>query len=158
MPSNQIHEGLGLLGFLVLCFGVAGFGAHFRPGEWYARLAKPSWTPANRIFTPVWIVLYAMMAGAAWLVWREAGMAGAAVPLGLFTLQLVLNGAWSWLFFGLQRPDLAMVDIVALWLAIAATVASFWGISLIASLVMLPYVAWVSFALLLNHSIWQLNR
>lgn len=158
MSSHHIHEGLGLLAFLVLCFGVAGFGAYFRPGEWYARLAKPSWTPANRVFTPVWIVLYAMMAVAGWLVWREAGLAGAAMPLTLFVIQLLLNGIWSWLFFGLQRPDLAMIDIVALWLAIAATVVSFWGISPTASLVMVPYLAWVSFALLLNYEIWQLNR
>ena len=106
----------------------------------------------------MWIVLYAMMAVAAWLVWREAGLAGAAIPLGLFILQLVLNGTWSWLFFGLKRPDLAMVDIVALWLAIAATVAAFWGTSVLAATVMLPYFAWVSFALLLNLSIWRLNR
>lgn len=158
MSSSQIHEGLGLLAFLILCFGVAGIGAHLRPGAWYARLAKPSWTPANRVFTHVWIVLFLMMAVAGWLVWREAGLAGASIPLGLFALQLAFNAIWSWLFFGLQRPDLAFVDIVALWLAIAANVATFWGISPIASMVMLPYLAWVSFALLLNLSIWRLNR
>ena len=156
--SGLLHDGLALLAFLVLCFGVAGFGAQFRPGEWYARLAKPSWTPANRVFTPVWIVLYAMMAVAAWLVWSEAGLAGALLPLGLFAVQLALNGIWSWLFFGLRRPDLALVDIVALWLAIAATVVTFGSVSMVAAWVMLPYLAWVSFALLLNQSIWRLNR
>jgi len=99
-----------------------------------------------------------MMAVAGWLVWREAGLAGALSPLGLFAAQLALNGIWSWLFFGLQRPDLAFVDIVALWLAIAATVATFGDVSMVAAWVMLPYLAWVSFALLLNLSIWRLNR
>jgi tryptophan-rich sensory protein len=82
----------------------------------------------------------------------------AALPLSLFAVQLFLNGIWSWLFFGLHRPDLAFVDIVALWTAIAATIVAFQPISVPATLLLLPYLIWVSFALLLNFSIWRLNR
>jgi tryptophan-rich sensory protein len=98
------------------------------------------------------------MAVAGWMVWREAGLAGALLPLGLFTVQLALNGIWSWLFFGLHRPDLAFADIIALWLAIATTIVVFQPISVTAGLLLLPYILWVSFALVLNFSIWQLNR
>jgi tryptophan-rich sensory protein len=158
MSTQYFHEGLALTGFLLVCAGVAWFGARFRPGEWYGRLAKPSWTPPNRLFAPVWIVLYATMAVAAWMVWRDAGMPAAAVPLGLFAAQLALNGIWSWLFFGLRRPDLALADVVALWFAIAVTIVAFHAISTAAGIMLLPYLLWVSFALLLNVSIWRLNR
>jgi tryptophan-rich sensory protein len=158
MSTQSFHEGLALTGFLLVCSGIAWFGARFRPGEWYGRLAKPSWTPPNRLFAPVWIVLYATMAVAAWMVWTDAELSVAALPLSLFAVQLFLNGIWSWLFFGLHRPDLAFVDIVALWTAIAATIVAFQPISVPAALLLLPYLIWVSFALLLNFSIWRLNR
>jgi translocator protein len=158
MSTKYLHEGLVFTVFLLVCFGVAWFGSRFRPDEWYGQLAKPSWTPPNRLFAPVWIVLYATMAVAGWMVWREAGLAGALLPLGLFTVQLALNGIWSWLFFGLHRPDLAFADIIALWLAIAATIVAVQPISVTAWLLLLPYFLWVSFALVLNFSIWQLNR
>jgi tryptophan-rich sensory protein len=99
-------------------------GAFFRPGEWYERLKKPSWRPPNRLFAPVWTVLYVMIAVSGWLVWREFGFAGAVLPLAVYALQLVLNAAWTPLFFGLHRPDLAFVDIVLVWLSIVATMAS----------------------------------
>jgi len=155
MSAVSFQDGVGLTGFLMLCFGVAWFGARFRPGEWYRNLAKPSWTPPDRIFAPVWIVLYAMMAVAAWMVWRGEG---AAVPLTFFGAQLFLNGIWSWLFFGLHRPGWALADIVALWFGIVATVVTFHGTTPAAAMLLLPYLAWVSFALLLNWSIWRLNR
>lgn len=158
MSTQHLHEGLALTVYLLVCFGVAWFGSRFRPGEWYGRLAKPSWTPPNWIFAPVWIVLYVTMAVAGWMVWREAGLVGALLPLGLFAVQLALNGIWSWLFFGLHRSDWAFVDIVALWLAIAATIVAFQSISVPAAILLLPYLIWVSFALVLNFSIWQLNR
>jgi len=158
MSTKHLHEGLALTVFLLVCFGVAWFGARFRPGEWYGGLVKPSWTPPNGLFAPVWIVLYATMAVAGWMVWREAGLSGAALPLSLFAVQLFLNGIWSWLFFGLHRPDMAFADIIALWLAIAATIVVFQPISVTAGLLLLPYFLWVSFALVLNFSIWQLNR
>lgn len=158
MSFISLEQGAGLMVFLLVCYGVAWFGARFRPGAWYVKLEKPPWTPPNRIFAPVWIVLYAMMAVAGWLVWKAGKSSGTETPLLLFATQLFLNGIWSWLFFGLHRPDLAFADIVALWLAIVATIASVWDVSAIAGMLLLPYLAWVSFALFLNLSIWQLNR
>jgi translocator protein len=149
--------GLGLVAWLALCYGAAAVGAQFMPGAWYQELAKPSWTPPGWLFAPVWTILYGMMAVAAWLVWRPRGFAGAPTALSLFLVQLVLNTTWSWLFFGLQRPGLAMIDIAALWIAIASTAAAFWGPSRVAALLLIPYLAWVSFAAALNFSIWRLN-
>ncbi|HUS47839.1 MAG TPA: TspO/MBR family protein [Phycisphaerae bacterium] len=128
-----------------------------RPGEWYQALAKPSFTPPGWVFGPVWTILYASMGVAAWMVWRKAGLAGGAIALTLFAVQLVFNGAWSVLFFGLHNVAAAFVDIVLLWLAIAATLVAFWRISTPAGALMLPYLAWVSFAAVLNGVLWRMN-
>lgn len=151
------RDWLGLVAFLALTFGAAAIGSQFMPGEWYARLAKPAWTPPSSVFGPVWTLLYALMAVAGWLVWRERGLAGARVALSLFVLQLALNAAWSWLFFGLQRTGAAMVDIVLLWLAIVATAIAFRQVRRLAAVLLLPYLLWVSFASALNFAIWRLN-
>jgi tryptophan-rich sensory protein len=127
------------------------------PGAWYASLAKPALTPPNAIFAPVWTVLYVLMAVAAWLVWRRAGLGGAAVPLALFVVQLVLNALWSYLFFGLHRVDIAFFDIVALWLAILVVMVLFWRKDWRAGALMLPYLVWVGFASYLNFALWLLN-
>lgn len=127
------------------------------PGEWYASLAKPSWNPPSAVFAPVWSLLYVSMGVAAWLVWRQAGFEGAKLALGLFAGQLVLNALWSWLFFGLHRPDVAFVDIVALWLLILIVTVLFWRESRTAGALMLPYLAWVGFASCLNFAVWRLN-
>lgn len=147
-----------LFGFLAACFLAALTGALFRPGEWYERLKKPSWRPPNKLFAPVWTVLYVMIAVSGWLVWREAGFDGAALPLAVYGIQLVLNGIWTPLFFGLHRPDLGMIDIVLVWLSILATIVLFWPVHMLAALLLVPYLAWVTFAAALNFSIWQLNR
>ena len=149
---------LGLLGFLGACFVAASTGAIFKPGPWYEALAKPSWRPPNWLFPPAWAVLYVLMAIAAWMVWRKAGFAGAALPLGLWGLQLALNAAWSWIFFGLKRMDLAFAELSLLWLAILATILAFATIDTQAAWLMAPYLAWVSFAGLLNFTMWRLNR
>jgi tryptophan-rich sensory protein len=148
---------LMLLGFVVTCFVAAMTGAFFRPGDWHERLKKPSWRPPNRLFAPVWTVLYVMIAVSGWLVWREAGFASAALPLSVYALQLLLNAAWTPLFFGLHRPDLAFVDIVLVWLSIVATIVLFFPIHLGAALLLVPYLAWVTFAAALNFAIWRLN-
>lgn len=148
---------LGLAGFVLLVVAVASTGAMFKPGAWYEALAKPFWTPPNWLFPVAWTILYLMIAVAGWLVWREAGLAGARQALTLYFLQLMLNAAWSWLFFGLHRMDLAMIDIVALWIAVAATIAAFYAVSLPAALLLVPYLAWVSYAAALNFAIWQAN-
>lgn len=129
----------------------------FPPGEWHAALAKPSWNPPNWLFGPVWTLLYTMMAVAVWLVWRERGWSGAREQLILFGMQLALNAAWSWLFFGLHRPDLALIDIVLLWLAILLTILSFREFSQTAAWLLVPYLAWVTFATLLNLALWRMN-
>ena len=117
-------------------------------------LAKPSWTPPNWLFGPVWSCLYLGMAVAAWLVWRQGS---GFLPMALFATQLLLNAAWSWLFFALHIPGVAFVEIVLLWAAIAATTIVFWRRSILAGLLFVPYWAWVSYASVLNFSIWRLN-
>jgi tryptophan-rich sensory protein len=148
---------LGLVGWLALCFSAAALGGFFMPGEWYAQLRKPSWNPPGWIFGPVWTVLYAMMAIAAWLVWRRGGFAVQRVPLGVFLLQLLLNALWSPLFFGLHNPGLAFAEILLLWLGLLATLLIFWRRSRGAGLLLVPYLAWVSFAAVLNFTLWRLN-
>jgi tryptophan-rich sensory protein len=114
--------------------------------------------PPNWLFPVAWTVLYVMIAVAGWLVWREAGFAGAPLALGLWAVQLVLNAAWSWIFFGLRRMDWALADLAALWLAILATILAFAPVSAAAAWLMAPYLAWVSFAGVLNLAMVRLNR
>jgi tryptophan-rich sensory protein len=152
-----MRQGLALVGFIALCLAASALGAVVTAPAipaWYATLAKPSFNPPNWIFAPVWTTLYILMAIAAWLVWRR-GKAGAA--LALFAIQLSLNCAWSLLFFGLNRIDLALVDIILLLAAIVATALAFRRHSPAAALLLMPYLAWVSFATVLNFTIWRLN-
>ncbi len=145
---------LVLAGLLVLCLAV-GSGAGYLTAQsvvtWFPTLVKPSFNPPSWLFAPVWTTLYIMMAVAAWLVWLRKG------SLILFYVQLALNFAWSLLFFGLHSPAMALVDIVALWIAIFLTLVSFWKIDRRAGWLLVPYLAWVSFASVLNASIWWLN-
>jgi translocator protein len=147
----------GLAGWLVISFVPAWFGQQFTAPEWYQQLDRPGWAPPSWIFGPVWTTLYALMGISAWLVWVERGFRAGAVALGLFLLQLVANGAWSWIFFGLQRMDLALIEIVVLWVLILATILAFWRIHRLAAVLLLPYLAWVSFATALNAALWQMN-
>jgi tryptophan-rich sensory protein len=127
--------------------------------DWYPTLVKPSFNPPSWVFGPVWTVLYIMMGLAAFLVWQK-GLATDFVrtALALFILQLVLNGIWSILFFGLRAPGWAFVEIVVLWVAIFLTLIYFWRVTAPAGILLAPYLAWVSFATVLNGSIWFLNR
>jgi tryptophan-rich sensory protein len=156
-----LHQSAVLVLCVGVCFAAAAVGALFTnpnvPG-WYANLDKPSWTPPSWVFGPVWSLLYLLMGVSAWQVWRKAGSRSAAVPLVLFGIQLVLNMAWSGLFFGLRSPGAALVGIVFLWFSILATTIAFWRRSAPAGWLMLPYLAWVSFAAALNLAIWNLNR
>lgn len=159
-PSPPKRPWIGLIVFLVVCFAAAGIGGAVTtpkiPG-WYATLAKPSWNPPNWLFGPLWSALYLAMAVAAWLVWRQGGWSSARLPLALFGVQLLLNVLWSCLFFGLQNPGLAFFEVLLLWAAIAATMATFWRRSVAAGLLFVPYLAWVTFASVLNFTIWRLN-
>ncbi|MBL8792016.1 MAG: tryptophan-rich sensory protein [Rhizobiales bacterium] len=148
---------LVLAAFVVGCLAVGSLGGLVTMTpvvEWYPTLAKPSWTPPSWVFGPVWTVLYVMMAVAAWLVWR-AGEAKTA--LLLFFAQLLLNLAWSFLFFGARSPGLGLIEIVFLWLAVAATIFAFSFRSRIAAFLMVPYLMWVSFATALNAAIYMMN-
>ncbi|MDE3135241.1 MAG: tryptophan-rich sensory protein [Acidobacteriota bacterium] len=144
--------------FFAICFFAAWLGSRFtRPSlaPWYASLAKPFWTPPNWVFGPAWTILFALMAIAGWLVWRQTGYL--TLPMVLFALQLVLNVAWSWLFFGMQSPAAGMLEIVFLWLAILATTIVFWRLNHVAGWLFVPYLAWVAYAASLNFAIWRMN-
>ncbi|MFB3880610.1 MAG: TspO/MBR family protein [Armatimonadota bacterium] len=153
--------GIGLLGWLAVSLLAGAIGSSFTAHSvttWYLTLAKPSWTPPGWVFAPVWTTLYLLMGVAAWLVWRQHGFRASALPLTLFLVQLALNALWSLLFFGLRRPGLAFGEIVVLWCSVLATGFAFWSRRRSAGYLLAPYLAWASFALLLNLSIWRLNR
>ena len=154
---NRRDTFLALVGWLLVTFLAAAGGAMFPPGEWYASLHKPSWNPPGWIFGPVWTTLYALMAIAAWLVWKRGGFAVQRRPLSLYLVQLVLNAAWTPLFFGLQKPWIAAGEMVLLWIAIVLTMIAFFRVQRLAGLLFLPYLLWVSFALFLNITLARLN-
>ena len=147
-----------LVGFVGICFLAATTGAMFRPGDWYEQLRKPVWRPPNWVFPPAWTFLYLTIAVSGWLVWRTSGFAGAAFPFAIYLVQLILNASWSPIFFGMRRPDLAFIEVVMLWLSIIATIAAFHRVNAVAAWLLLPYLAWVTFAAALNLTIWRLNR
>jgi tryptophan-rich sensory protein len=166
MPELPLSEtkskstALGLILSLVICFAASGVGALFTTPKidgWYATLARPAFAPPNWVFGPVWTTLFAMMAVAAWLVWKRDGFQRGALPLGLFGVQLALNVLWSVLFFGRENPLAAFVEILLLWGFILATTISFFRRSRTAGLLMVPYLCWVSFAAVLNYGFWALN-
>ncbi len=147
---------------LVACLAAGAIGSIFTRSAittWYAALEKPPFTPPNWLFAPVWTLLYIMMGAAAFLVWRR-GLKNQKVRIALivFLVQLVLNALWSVVFFGLESPFFALIVILVLWIAILATVIFFFRISKVASVLMWPYLLWVSFAAVLNASLWLLNR
>jgi benzodiazapine receptor len=143
--------------FILAAFLPAVFAARFAPGAWYQELAKPTWTPPAWLFGPVWFVLYVTIGVAAWLVWRRARFAEAPAAWLAWGAQLALNGAWSWIFFGLRAPGPALIEIAVLWLAILATIVAFHRLRPVAAALLLPYLAWVGFATALNAAIWRLN-
>lgn len=155
------RSALGLALWLAVSFAAAGAGGLATAAgvtDWYPTLAKPAWTPPSWLFGPVWTVLYAAMAVAAWIVWKEAGrFSKARGALSLHLLQLALNALWSWLFFGMRRPDLAAVEIALLWVAIAVTLVAFGRRSRLAAALFVPYLLWVTFAAALNVAIWARN-
>ena len=157
---EKTHALKGFAFGLLLTFIAAAIGsvASMQAGSFYQQLVRPEWAPPADVFGPVWTVLYALMAIAAWLVWRTAGsFADARTALTLYVVQLALNALWSWLFFGWHMGAAALVDLALLWLLIGATVVSFWRIRPLAGALLLPYWAWVTFAGFLNYATWQLN-
>ena len=146
-----------LVVFLALCAAAGASGVICRPGAWYQTLAKPAWRPPDRLFGPVWLVLYVMIAVAGWRVWQIGG-AGSGLALALYGVQLMLNGLWSVVFFGLRRPGWGLVEIVGLWSVLLATTAAFAAVDTVAAGLLVPYVLWVTFAVALSYRVWQLNR
>jgi translocator protein len=151
---------IGLLFWIGICFSVAGIGGRWTAGEvtgWYQTLNRPAITPPNWVFGPVWTLLYAMMALAAWLVWQASPSSGRGLALALFLGQLTLNLAWSWIFFHQHALGVALAEIALLWLAICATMVMFGHVRPAAAWLMAPYLAWVSFALVLNAAFLRAN-
>lgn len=153
------RSALGLVGWLAVSFAASAIGAagSIQAGSFYERLQQPAWAPPASVFGPVWTVLYALMAIAAWLVWRSGGFRANRVALGLFLGQLAVNALWSWLLFAWRLGAAAFADIVLLWVLIVATLIAFWRVRRLAGVLLLPYLLWVSFAAVLNFAVWQLN-
>jgi tryptophan-rich sensory protein len=156
-----MNELVTVLGFGGACAAAALTGMMFKPGAWYAGLVKPSWTPPNILFPIMWTTLYVLMG---WAACRVAGAIGAgpdaaraAAGLGLWSLQITLNALWSPVFFGLHRPLVALVVIVAMLLALAGAIWGFAAVDPIAAAMMVPALLWTGVAAALNISVWRLN-
>ncbi len=151
-----MNEGVALAVALAACFSAAGIGGLATSRglrDWYSRLPKPSWNPPNWVFGPVWSALYLLMAIAVWLVWRVRDEQDVSGALLWFAAQLALNVGWSVAFFALRSPVGGLLVIVALWWCIAATIFAFAPLSVLAAWLLVPYLAWVTFATVLNGAI-----
>ena len=152
------------IGIMVVTCLVIGYMSSLVTREgvetWYQTIEKPSFNPPRAVFSPVWTALYIMMGVAAGLVWSKIDTQRETVRKGLifFWIQLGLNALWSYIFFGLHNPFLALIEIVLLWLMIYETFVQFNKVNRIAGYLLIPYLLWVSFATVLTASIWWLNR
>jgi benzodiazapine receptor len=151
---TPVRSALALVGLILVTFCAPLAGMFSPPGDWYASINKPEWNPPSWIFGPVWTALYLMMAIAAWLVWRRDGWRR---PVWLYFTQLVLNAAWTPVFFGAREVGWALAVILALWTAILVTLLAFLRVSRAAGWMLVPYLAWVSFAAVLNFTLWRMN-
>ena len=156
-PRSIRAQALGLVGWLLITFAAAALGAiaSVDAAAFYAELIKPSWAPPASVFGPAWSILYLLMGIAVWLVWRDPQATKQA--LGLFIVQLSINALWSWLFFVWHLGAWSFVGVLLLLLLIVATFFSFWKISRMAVVLMIPYLLWVGFASVLTWTIWQSN-
>lgn len=150
---------LGLIGWLAISFSASTVGAlaSIQAKSFYSQLVQPAWSPPPGIFGPVWSTLFTLMGIAAWLVWRSGGFGPNRKALVLFIVQLSFNALWSWLFFAWYLGAFALADIIVLWLLIVATIIFFWRVRPLAGVLLIPYLLWVSFAAVLNYSLWRLN-
>ncbi len=160
VTRSPIVQALGLAGWLAVSFAAGGVGAvaSVDAGSFYGELVRPAWAPPAWLFGPVWSALYASMGVAAWLAWRAVAAGRARGALTLYLAQLIANALWSWLFFAWREGGLAFADLLLLWALIAATLVAFWRIKPIAGGLLVPYLAWVSFAGVLNWTLWIDNR
>jgi benzodiazapine receptor len=147
---------------MAVCILIGFLGSFATRGSvttWYADLSRPSFTPPDWTFGVVWPILYVMMGISAFLIWNMGfDKTEVKVALSIFGLQLILNGLWTPIFFGLHLIGLALVEIIMMWAAILLTIISFWKVSKPAAFLLLPYILWVSFAIVLNASLYILNR
>jgi len=151
---------LGLGGFLVLCLAISAIGGWVTAdsvGTWYRTLQKPVFNPPDWVFAPVWILLYLLIALAGWRVWRRVGLSGARAGMVAYSAQLALNLAWSFLFFGGRLIGIALAEILLLLVVIGVNAVLFWRVDRLAGWLLVPYVAWVAFACVLNFALWRLN-
>jgi translocator protein len=159
-PQTRPHARTALVGWLALCFGIGIVSSIFTARSiptWYAALTKPPLNPPDHVYGPVWTLLYALMAISAWIVWKTRPSACRRRGLRLFVIQLALNFLWTWIFFGTHQILTAFIDLVALWAAILLVILTFRRMSHTAAWLLVPYLAWVTFAGYLNFAIWKLN-
>lgn len=159
--SGWVRSPLKLLAAIVICNFAGIIGSLVTTtgeGSWYAAIEKPPFNPPGFVFGPVWTTLYILMGISLYLIWMEGtGRREVRLALIFFSTQLVLNALWTFLFFGLQSPFLGLVEIIILWLFIVATIVAFYRFNKTAAFLMVPYLAWVTFAAFLTYSIWILN-
>ena len=161
MEKIKAIDILKLVISIIICLGAGFIGSFFTTPAiptWYAILKRPPFAPPNWLFAPVWTTLFVLMGISAFLVWRRGlNDPQVKIALGIFIVQLILNALWSVMFFGLRSPLAGLIDIAILWIAILLTILNFFKISTAAGLLLIPYILWVSFAAVLNFSIWRLN-
>lgn len=161
MKDFALQSPLKLAVAILICLAAGFFGSMVTitgPGSWYSQLVKPWFNPPGYLFGPVWTILYILMAIALYLVVKDGlEKPGVKLAAGLFAVQLVLNTLWSFAFFGLESPFLGIVDLVILWIFILATIVAFYRVRKDAAVLMVPYIAWVTFAGVLNYTIMILN-
>jgi len=157
--ASASRQFIGLLAWVVLSFTAAAIGAvaSADAGAFYQQLVRPGWAPPQWLFAPVWTVLYALMGVAAWLVWRAHGFRQARAALAIFIVQLGVNALWSWVFFVWREGALAFAEVLLLWCLIVITAALFRRLHAVAAWLLVPYLAWVTFAAALTFSTWRLN-
>ncbi len=154
--NKKYHLGVFLWVIVTLAVGLVA-GMVSRPDAWYSALSKPVWNPPAWIFAPVWILLYTLMGIAAGFIWQRRVISPSPLALSLYVIQLILNIIWPLIFFCMRNPGLAFGEICLLWISIVATIFIFWRIYLPAGFLLIPYLLWVSFAVVLNFTIWRMN-
>jgi translocator protein len=155
--SNRFAYVIGLGFWILLTFAIAAFASQFEPDEWYTIINKPSWTPPGWLFGPVWGILYLLMSISAWLIWNQRNVHNVKLPLILYTIQLIINGLWSYIFFEQHKIGIALIDVLLLAALISMIIFRFRQISKIAGILFIPYLLWVCFATALNFEIWRIN-
>jgi len=157
--GRRARQAIGFVVWLAITFAAAGLGGvgSADAGSFYGQLSRPAWAPPGWVFAPVWTMLYLLMAVAAWLVWRERRVDETRVALALYGVQLAANTLWTWLFFAWRQGGAAFGEILVLWMLIAATALHFWRIRSLAGALLVPYLAWVTFATALTFAVWKRN-